>query len=227
VQVDKFLEIRGLSLFTNISEESFAGLTRGAYVQTFPPMVELITEGEAADFLQIVLSGTVELFASWRDRQTTMATVWPYSTFILAATIKDRPYLMSARTLKKSRIMLIPSEDVRAVYDADPEFSRSIVVELASYYRSSVRNIKSIKLRTSKERLANYLIKYYWRNGQEALFELPFEKRRLASYLSMTPENLSRAFKALRVFGVKVAGQKIHLTDVDALEAFARPKEPR
>ena len=48
-----------------------------------------------------------------------MATVRPISTFILAATIKDAPYLMSARTLEKSRIALIPSQDVRAIFDAD------------------------------------------------------------------------------------------------------------
>ena len=44
-----------------------------------------------------------------------MATVRPISTFILAATIRDAPYLMSARTLEKSRIILIPSEDVRGL----------------------------------------------------------------------------------------------------------------
>ena len=56
-----------------------------------------------------------------------------------------------------------------------------------------------------------------------AEFELQFEKRRLASLLGMTPENLSRSFNALRQYGVVVDGQNVNLTDMDALIAFAKP----
>ena len=49
------------------------------------------------------------------------------------------------------------------------------------------------------------------------------EKRRLASFLGMTPENLSRAFKGLQRHGVEVSGSHIRVLDIDALEAFAKP----
>jgi CRP/FNR family transcriptional activator FtrB len=63
-------------------------------------------------------------------------------TFILAATIKNAPYLMSARTLEKSRIVLIPSQDVRAIFDVDGNFARAIVTELAQCYRSVIKSQK-------------------------------------------------------------------------------------
>ena len=113
-------EIRALDLFSDMAQDQYQSLMRGAYVQTFPPQIELIREGDPADFLHVVIEGTVELFASWNRRETTMATVRPVSTFILAATIKDGPYLMSARTLDKARIELLPSVDVRAVFAQDP-----------------------------------------------------------------------------------------------------------
>ena len=75
-------EIRALPLFRNMGEEAFESMTRGAYVQTFPPQVELITEGDPCDFLHIVIDGAVELFASWNGRETTMATVLPVSTLM-------------------------------------------------------------------------------------------------------------------------------------------------
>ena len=102
-----------------------------------------------------------------------MATVRPVSTFILAATIRDAPYLMSARTLEKSRIALIPSQDVRAVFDRDGDFARAIVTELAQCYRSVVKTTKDLKLRTSLERLANYLLREQKRAGGAAGFDLP------------------------------------------------------
>jgi CRP/FNR family transcriptional activator FtrB len=206
-----------------MSEASFAALMRGAYVQNFPAHVELISEGEPSDFLHILLSGSVDLFSEWNGRETSMATVRPISTFILAATIRDAPYLMSARTLEKSRIALIPSQDVRAVFDTEKKFARAIVTELAQCYRSAIKAQKDLKLRTSLERLANYLLRKQRHAGGQSNFELDFEKRRLASILGMTPENLSRAFKGLQPYGVSVEGNRIAIGNQADLERFAKP----
>ncbi|MDF1717379.1 MAG: helix-turn-helix domain-containing protein [Antarcticimicrobium sp.] len=216
-------EIRALDLFRDMSEENFGDLVRGGYVQTFPPQVQLTTEGDHSDFLHIVLTGSVEMFATWNGRETSMATVRPISTFILAATIKDAPYLMSARTSEKSRIILLPSMDVRAVFENDNGFARAVVSELAQCYRAVVKTSKDLKLRSSIERLANYLLRSRRRAGDAPEFELLLEKRRLASFLGMTPENLSRAFKALRPYGVEVEGATVRITDLDSLERLAKP----
>jgi CRP/FNR family transcriptional regulator, transcriptional activator FtrB len=219
----EFRDIRKLDLFAQMADAHFTTLMRGAYVQNFPAQIELIAEGELSDFLHIVISGSVDLFSAWNGRETSMATVRPISTFILAATIKDAPYLMSARTLEKSRIALIPSQDVRAIFDADSNFARAIVTELAQCYRSVIKSQKDLKLRTSLERLANYLLRQQKRAGNAAEFELEYEKRRLASVLGMTPENLSRAFKGLQPYGVTVNGTRITIGDQADLERFAKP----
>lgn len=216
-------DIRVLDLFANMEEENFQTLMRASYVQNFPPQIELITEGEPSDFLHIVISGSVELFSKWNGRETCVATIRPISSFILAATVKNAPYLMSARTLDKSRIVLIPSQNVRAIFDEDNNFARAIVLELAYCYRSSIKKTKDLKLRTSLERLANYLLRQQIRAGGDDEFNLQIEKRRLASYLGMTPENLSRAFKALKPYGITVDGNRVMIRDQNDLEKFAKP----
>lgn len=216
-------EVRTLPLFSGMADTHFSTLMRGAYVQNFPPQVDLITEGEPSDFLHVVISGSVDLFSQWNSRETSLATVRPVSTFILAATIKNAPYLMSARTLAKSRIVLIPSQDVRAIFDADGNFARAIVTELAQCYRSVIKSQKDLKLRSSLEQLANYILRQQKRSGDGPTFDLDFEKRRLASVLGMTPENLSRAFKGLQPYGVTVEGTRIRIGDQADLERFARP----
>lgn len=215
-------EIRDLTLFANMDETNFRALMRGTYVQNFPPRIDLIHENEPPDFLHVVLSGSVDLFSAWNGRETSMATVRPVSTFILAASVRNLPYLMSARTLEKSRIALIPSQDVRAVFAEDSSFAQAIVAELAQCYRAVVKNTKDLKLRTSLERLANYLLRQQERTGLLE-FDLTMEKRRLASFLGMTPENLSRAFKGLEPYGVKVAQNHIQITDLQDLTRYAKP----
>jgi len=216
-------DIRRLHLFADMEETHFRDLLRGAYVQNFPPQIELIAEGDPSNFLHVVLSGSVELFSAWNNRETSMATVHPIATFILAATIRDAPYLMSARTLEKSRIALLPSQDVRAAFAVDTAFARSIVAELALCYRSVVKSQKDLKLRTSLERLANYLLRQQRYVDGAAEFDLPIGKRRLASLLGMTAENLSRAFKGLQPYGVTVLGTRVSIARQDDIERFARP----
>jgi CRP/FNR family transcriptional activator FtrB len=215
--------VRALSLFRDMDAAVFEELIAAAYLQRFPAQIELIKEGERADFLYIMVEGCVELFSSANGRESTMAMVRPVSTFILAASIKDAPYLMSGRTLEPSKILLIPSGDIRRAFATDDKFARAIVVELASCYRSVVKSMKNLKLRTSVERVANYILRLQVRAGGAEVVELQIGKRNLASMLGMTPENLSRAFGALQAHGVTVEGRQITIEDAERLARYAKP----
>jgi CRP/FNR family transcriptional activator FtrB len=215
-------ELRSLALFAAMSDANFESLTARAYIQTFPPLVDLIVESDPADFLHVVLDGSVELFASWGGRETVMATVQPVTAFILAASLRDAPYLMSGRTLEKSRLVLLPSGDVRAVFERDSGFARAVVHDLSGAYREVVKTTKNLKLRSSLERLANYLLHRQIAAGALS-FTLPIEKRRIASFLGMTPENLSRAIRALQSYGVRIDGADVTIGDLAALQELARP----
>jgi len=215
--------IRELELFAEMAKDNFEEVMQAAYLQRFPPQVELIAEGDAADFLHVVVEGSVELFAHDNGRETTLAIIQPAATFILAAVLRDAPYLMSARTLAPSRILMIPSENARAVFERDAEFARSIVQELSIRYRDMVKSLKNQKLRTSVERLANYLLHEYEEQGTTDIVNLAIDKKTLAALLGMTPENLSRAFNTLAPYGVIVDGAKISLTKVPDLRVLAKP----
>ena len=216
-------EVRDLALFESMNADSFESLMRVAYLQTFPAQLELIVEGDPADFLYIVIEGAVELYAKSNGREATMSVVRPVGTLILAAVLKDAVYLMSARTREKSKILLIPSEDVRTAFREDSDFARAIVVELANSYRAVVKEHKDLKLRSAVERLANRLLRFHENQGGNGSLELPDDKRILASQLGMTPENLSRAFNTLKPYGVDVDSATVHLNDLSSLRTLAKP----
>lgn len=223
MRTDDFPDVRKLPLFSGMADSSFASLMRGAYLQTFPAHVQLITEGERADFLFVMVEGCAELYAQWAGRETTMDMVGPEGTFILAAVLRDAPHLMSARTVDKARVLMIPADDVRAAFEADEVFARAIVTELAGCYRGMVRSQKNLKLRSGVERLAAWLLSLNRRQGADGTLTLPFDKRTLAALLGMTPENLSRAFATLRPYGVAVDGATVVLSDLPGLETLAKP----
>ncbi|MHB8885599.1 MAG: cyclic nucleotide-binding domain-containing protein [Methylovirgula sp.] len=220
---DDIAAIRNLSLFREMRDDTFSALIETGFLQRFPPGVVLIEERDRADFLHIVVEGQVEMFATTAGRETTIDLLRPVDTFILAAVLNDQVYLQSARTLEASRVLMIPAEKVRATMAVDAAFMRAIIVELARAYRMAVRDLKNQKLRTSAERLANWLLRANAEQGDRGCVEITFEKRTLASRLGMTPENLSRAFATLRAYGVKVRGSLVDLAQPQALAEFAKP----
>ncbi len=217
--------VRKLPLFADVQQKQLGVLLEGAFLQAFPPRLELTREGDRPDFLHIVVEGSVEVYGSLDERETALAILSPPRTFILAAVVRDEVYLTSARTLAQSKILMIPAGAIRRVFDEDAGFARAVVGELASRYRDLVRELKGNKLRTSQERLANYILRLAPKRGVgRSTITLPIEKRVLASYLGMTPEHLSRALVQLSAHGVAVAGQQLTITDKAALQRLANPR---
>lgn len=216
-------EISQLPLFREMGDLDRDRIFSGSFLQVFPPQLTLFEMGQQADFLHVLVDGLVELYAASAGRDTTMRIVEPVSSFILAAVVTDMPYLMSARTLVPSRIMLIPAALVREMIQKNGAMMQATMKELALAYRDLVRALTDMKLRQSAERLGNLILQQERRQGSKGTVQLRAEKRLVASLLGMTPENLSRAFGVLGGHGISIEGTKVTLTDRAALEAFARP----
>jgi CRP/FNR family transcriptional activator FtrB len=216
-------EMRALRIFQGVEPARVDEMLRTSFLQRFPAGVELVREGDPADFLHVIVEGSVEVFCAHRDRETTIAVLGPGQCFIMAAVVLDRVYLKSARSLTPARILLLPAEAVRRVFSEDGAFARCLAMDLAEAYRMVVKELKNQKLRSGLERLANWLLTYRAENGEASRLELPFGKKVLAAHLGMAPEVLSRSFAALEPYKVKVKGAVIEIRDVEALTKLARP----
>jgi CRP/FNR family transcriptional activator FtrB len=83
-----------------------------------------------------MLEGAVELYSSTAPGPRHLRS-GPFDTFILAAVVRDLPYLASGRTIEPSRILMLPAEAVREAFDHDGSFARAIVRELSHSFRAS------------------------------------------------------------------------------------------
>lgn len=223
MRADDLPVLRELDLFSGMADQNFTDLVNGAFLQHFPSHVELIHEGDPADFLYVVIEGRVELYAEANGRETTVEFISPVSTFILAAVLRDSVYLASARTMEKSRLLMIPAKNILEAMEHDDAFGRIVINALAVDYRAMLKALKDQKLRTSVERLANYLLRLEQVQGANGQITLDIDKRLLASRLGMTPENISRAFSTLGAYGVVVKGPHITLQNRSDLETLAKP----
>jgi len=215
-------EFRRIWLFSGMAEDHVDTLLDAAGVIQLPARAPVFAEGAAAEHLHILLDGTIELFARMGEQESTIALLRPMSAFVLAAVAGDGPYLASARTLDGSRMLLLPATVVRDVFDRDREFARTVARGVSNEFNGTLDELKNQKLRSSVERVADWLLRADAQLGGRRRFTLPVDKRTLASQLGMTPEHLSRNLKCLSGHGVVVAGRKIVLEDPAALAAVAR-----
>jgi len=216
--------VRGISYFSKVTEENFIDLLNGAYLQRLPANIVVATQGDPADFLSVIEDGTVELSSVFNGRETTMFILDPVATFNLSAVLTDSVYKMSARTLDKARILMIPAENVRKLLNEDHNFTLAMVEELSKRYGHAIVALNEQKLLSGVERLASYLLRMHDQTNGNGQVKLTEEKRSLAALLGITPEYLSRAFNILMDYGVEVQGSTILLKNLDQLNQLANPE---
>ena len=224
MRTHELLQLKALPLFSEMKAESLESLLDAALLQHFPTGVILIHEGEPADFLHVLVDGLVEIYTEQNGAEWGISLVHPVSTFILAAVVSDQPYLNSARTLAESRVLLIPAQRVRAIFDQDLTFARIVARELAFAYRASIKKLKGYMARSSVERLANWILTEAGRDAAQGNIVVPFDRGTLASHIGTTRENLSRNLALLTEHGVRIRGREIVIDRKESLEAFAHPQ---
>ncbi len=110
-------EMRALTLFEGVADRHVEAMLKAAFLQRFPPMVELVRDGEPADFLHIIVEGQVEVYAAYGDRETTIAVQESSRARIHHRGRYPRSGLSEIRTRADSgRIPPAPAEAVRTAF---------------------------------------------------------------------------------------------------------------
>jgi CRP/FNR family transcriptional activator FtrB len=109
----------------------------------------------------------------------------------------------------------------RELIDTHPGFASAAAYELANDHHEAVEDLKDLRLRATIERLAQWMLRSDMMAGGTGSFAIPYNKRTLASYLGMAPENLSRNLSALASDGLVVRGRRVTLNNRPALAAKA------
>lgn len=218
--------LRRSRLLAALPEADFARLLTPCFVQTLPKGASLCLQGETPQFLHIVLTGAVGLFGEGHREEILVEFFGPGDSFILAAVVLDAPYLLNARLLERSRVLLWPAAAFRAEIRAHGSLAHGAALQSSIYWRTLIGQIKDLKLLSAIERLSALLLALAPARTGGATVTLPAGRRLIAGRLGITPQSLSRAFAALRSAGVSGDGRQVFIADLDRLRTMLRPGEP-
>ena len=192
-------------------------------IERFPPRGEVFKDGETPEHLHIVLSGIVDLSCTYKSHECTALVMAAGDVFMPAAALYSEPYLVSARALTASRVLMIDAEVVRQQARKCTQLALALARVLAGQWRVALKIILDLKCRSPSQRLGAFLLRLNDASQPGLPAEIPFSKRQLASRIGMQPETLSRTLQTLAANGLYLRGREIILTNRAAIEEFCGP----
>jgi CRP/FNR family transcriptional activator FtrB len=219
--------LRETPLLRDLPDAVMTRLAAISKIVDAPAEVEICRQGASADELIIVVQGQLAGFSTAANGTTAVVEVIRSGETLGLATVLARlPRLLGVRTVTSSRFLSIDAVELLALVELEPSLVTALLRAEANEFHALVRQVCDLKLRTTAQRLGCYLLALATEeNANTTAMRLPFDKRLLAARLGCRQENLSRAFAALRDFGVETHGARVILHDIAKLKAYSEPDE--
>jgi CRP-like cAMP-binding protein len=187
---------------------------------------ELFREGTLPESLYVLLDGRVMLTGTAADASSTVIDILePANSFVLANVLTDEPYLMGAHTVAASQLVRIEAASMRTLVASRPSAAMAMMRAMSAELGNMTRRVVDLKVRIAAQRLGTLLgqVRNRPRRGR-----LPATgSQGAAGPLARLPRrDLSRAFLALRAYGVETHGSRVLLHDV-ALACGPMPARSR
>ncbi len=209
-----FAALSALPLFARLPEPVRRGMAAASAVRTAEPGSVIAAHGAPAAEMFVVLDGFVKLTVP----SGTIDVVGPGTVIGESAITGLGTYPTGAQALDTVRLVAVDGGAARALLAGDMALVLRMMGGLSASLRMLLGQITDLKLKTTTQRLAMYLLELGGQEEGTVTVTLPFTKRVVAEKLGMTPESLSRSLTALEALGVHPEGRgRLVIEDVEAL----------
>src|SRR5215510_9378978 len=161
---------------------------------SFARNAEIYGEGEPADYLYKVISGTVRTYKVLSDgRRQIGAFYMAGDVFGLEA---GDEHTFSAEAISDAKVLVIKRSALVALAERDNEVARQLWA-LTGRELSRVQDHILLLIKTAQERVVGFLLEMAERASNGNALELPMSRQDIADYLGLTIETVSRTLTTL------------------------------
>ncbi|MBE5949861.1 MAG: Crp/Fnr family transcriptional regulator [Lachnospiraceae bacterium] len=201
--------LRQCSLFDNIADENLVPMLGclGAVVRNFTKKENILSEGEAARYIGIVLTGSAGIEQTdYFGNRSIVASVYPSELFgetFACAGVEAMPVDVVAN--EESQIMFIDCSRITQSCSNACSFHQQMIYNLMKVVATKNlilhRKIEVTSKRSTREKLMAFLLLQAKRNNSNS-FEIAYDRQGLADYLAVDRSGLSAEISKLRKEGV-------------------------
>ena len=201
--------LRSCPLFAGINGEDLQALLRclGARTAAYPKKTVILSEGEPAGTVGILLSGVAQIVrGDYSGNRSIVAAVGPGELFgeaFACAGMEEMPVEVLAR--EDTEVLLLDCQRLMHPCSNACAFHRQLFLNLTQVLaRKNLalhQKLEILSRRTTREKLLTYLHQQA-RQAHNSAFFIPYDRQELADYLEVERSGLSAEIGRLRREGI-------------------------
>ncbi|HJY77029.1 MAG TPA: Crp/Fnr family transcriptional regulator [Burkholderiales bacterium] len=193
-----------------LSDAELKALSQRAIMRAFAKNAVVVSEGDRADSLYIVLSGRVRVYVSDDQGKEVFLSEAGKGEYFGEMALDEGPRSASVITLEPTRFLVVPKDDFAAFLAQSPEFALHLVRKLIRRVRALTHDVKSLALMDVYGRVARMLLDLaVERDGVLVIEDRPTQQE-MANRIGSSREMISRILTELAAGGyIEVARDRI------------------
>ena len=191
-----------IPLFASLPPEALARLEGHTRQRQVARNTLLMTAGEPAEAVYLILNGTVKVFLSDADgKEVTLALLTTGDYVGEMALIDEQPRSASVMTTEDSTLCSLSKSGFNKCLADHPEIARHLMRELIQRLRDADRKISSLALLDVYGRIAQLLLELAVKEGNLQVVQERLSQQEIANRIGASREMVSKIMKDLAQCG--------------------------
>lgn len=198
-------------------------LRKSGRTKTFKDGEAFLREGDAADFLPIVLTGRVKMVSFPEAGKEVIVGVFGQGEMFAVPPVFDgAPYPATAVAMEKTTILLIRRRDFLRLLRESNEFSFAVIGWMCQMLRVKTAAIQNLATASPERRAANVLLRLTEdKRAEIEPITIALRRQDIAEMAGLTVETTIRAVRRLAAKNlIKIERGKIIIDDLEPLREF-------
>lgn len=201
--------LQNIPLFSGLNGQELAQISQHATTRTYPKNTVIITEGDPAEMLYIIIKGKVKILLNDETgKEVIINCQGPGEYFGELALIDEAQRSASVMTTETSTFSVISKYSFQELLAKNPNIALSLIRDLTHRVRVLTDNVKSLALLDVYGRVAKTLLNMATEHDGKLLIEDKLTQQDIANRVGASREMVSRILKDLTAGGYISMEQK-------------------
>jgi CRP/FNR family cyclic AMP-dependent transcriptional regulator len=179
-----------------LTATELAAISPHAKARVYPAKTVVVTEGDRAGALFVILEGRCKAYVSDEDGREAVLSVMGPGEYFGEITLDDGPRSASVMTLEQAKLLVVPQKEFRDFIAANPDFATHFIGKLIRRIRELTKAVGNLSLLDVYGRVARLLLdSAREENGRQVVERL--RQTDIAGRVGCSREMVSRIFKDL------------------------------
>ncbi len=183
-------------LFENVSSDLAAAIRAAGKKRSFDDGQLILSEGEAADYLPIVLNGSVKMLHYFdTGKEVIIGIFGPGEMFAVPPVFDGGNYPASAIAMGETELLLIERDSFLGLIRDSDQFAFAVIGWMCEMLREKTSTIQNLATASPDRRVATVLLKLASRESGDGEKRISLRRQEIAEMAGLTTETTIRVIR--------------------------------